>query len=185
MVNIFIIHGAYGNPEENWIPWLKSKLEKIGCRVFAPKFPTPENQCLDNWIKVFEDYKQYLDEESIVIGHSLGPAFILSALESIDRKIKAAFFISGFISFLNNPDFDIINKTFVDKKFNWQKIRQNCKNFYIFHSDNDPYVPLDKAEDIAKNLGVDVILIKNAGHFNSEAGYTKFRMLLDKIKHEI
>ena len=185
MTNIFIIHGAYGSPEENWIPWLKSELEKLGCRVFVSKFPTPENQTLENWLKVFENYKQYLDEDSIVIGHSLGPAFILSALESVDRKIKSAFFIAGFISFLNNPDFDTINKTFVDKKFDWEKIKKNCKNFYIFHSDNDPYVPLEKAEELAKNLGTDVILVKGAGHFNTESGYDKFEQLLEMVKDRL
>jgi len=40
MANIFIIHGAYGNPDENWIPWLKTELEKLGNRVFVPKFPS-------------------------------------------------------------------------------------------------------------------------------------------------
>lgn len=41
MANVIIIHGAYGNPEENWFPWLKKELEKLDCRVFVPKFPTP------------------------------------------------------------------------------------------------------------------------------------------------
>ena len=56
MKNIFIIHGAYGNPEENWIPWLKTELERLGCNVSAPRFPTPENQSLENWTKIFNKY---------------------------------------------------------------------------------------------------------------------------------
>ena len=91
MTNVFIIHGAYGHPNENWFPWLKSELEKLGCKVFVPKFPTPENQSLENWLKVFKDYKQYLNENSIVVGHSLGPAFLLNILENLDKPIKAAF----------------------------------------------------------------------------------------------
>jgi predicted alpha/beta hydrolase family esterase len=188
MTNIFIIHGAYGNPEDNWFPWLKSELEKLGCRVFVPKFPTPENQSLENWLKVFEDYKQYLDENSIVVGHSLGPAFLLNVFEKSDKPTKAAFFVSGFLNLSGNPDFDNIdniNKSFVEKSFDWQKIKQNCPKFFVFHSDNDPYVPLEKARELAKNLGVDVILVKNAGHFNEKAGYTKFELLLEKIKDEL
>jgi len=182
MTNIFIIHGAYGNPEENWFPWLKSELDKLDCRVFVPKFPTPEDQSLENWNKVFEDYKQYLNENSIVVGHSLGPAFLLNLLEELDKPIKAAFFVSGFLDLLGNPDFDNINKSFIEKSFDWQKIKQNCPKFFVFHSDNDPYVPLEQAEKLAKNLGVDVILVKNAGHFNENAGYSKFDLILDKIK---
>ena len=157
----------------------------MGCKVFVPKFPTPENQSLENWLKVFEKYKQYLDENSIIVGHSLGPAFILNFLEKLDKPIKAAFFVSGFVGLLGNHEFDNINKTFVDKKFDWQKIKQNCKKFYVFHSDNDPYVPLKKAEELAKNLDANLILVKNAGHFNEKAGYTKFELLLENIKKEL
>ena len=182
MTNIFIIHGAYGNPEENWFPWLKSELEKLDCRVFVPKFPTPDNQSLENWNKVFYDYKQYLNENSIVVGHSLGPAFLLNFIEELDKPIKAAFFVSWFLDLLGNPDFDNINKSFIERSFDWQKIKQNCQKFFVFHSDNDPYVPLEQAEKLAKNLCVDVILVKNAGHFNEKAGYFKFDLILGKIK---
>ena len=184
MTNIFIIHGAYGHPEENWFPWLKSELEKLDCRVFIPEFPTPENQSLENWLRVFKDYEQYLDKDSIVVGHSLGSAFLLNVLEKLDKPITAAFFVSGFTGLLNHP-IDEINKTFVDKRFDWQKIKQNCSKFYVFHSDNDPYVLLEEAKQLVKNLDTDVILVKNAGHFNKKAGYTKFELLFEKIKKEL
>ena len=185
MTNIIIVHGSYGHPAENWFPWLKSELEKLGCRTFVPKFPTPETQSLRNWLKVFEDYKQYLNENSIVVGHSLGVAFLLNVLERLNHSIKAAFLVAGCISPLNNPTFDEINKTFIDRRFDWDRIKKNCKKFYVFHSDNDPYVPLKHGKELANNLGVDVIIVKSAGHFNEKAGYTKFELLLEKIKNEL
>jgi len=182
MTNIIIIHGSYGNPDENWIPWLKSELEKLKCAVFVPKFPTPENQSLESWRKVFEKYKQHVNENTILIGHSLGPAFLLDLLEKLDKPVKSAFFISGFLELLGNPDFDEINKTFVDRDFDWDKIKNNCKKLYIYHSDNDPYVPIKKATELAEKLDSKVIEIKNAGHFNEKAGYNKFELLLEDIK---
>ena len=185
MTNIIIIHGTGGNPNGNWFPWLKSELEKSDCRVFVPKFPTPENQSLENWLNVFKDYEQYLDENSIVIGHSLGPAFLLSVLENLQRPIKAAFFIAGFTGLLNNPDFDELNKSFTTKSFDWARIKNNCKRFYVINSDNDPYVPLEKGKSLAQNLGTELITIKNAGHINEEAGFAEFEFLLDKIENEL
>ena len=185
MTNIIIIHGTGGNPNGNWFPWLKSELEKLDCRVFVPKFPTPENQSLENWLNAFKDYKQYLDENSIVVGHSLGPAFLLSVLEKLNRPIKAAFFVAGFTGLLNNSEFDELNKTFVTKNFDWAKIKNNCKKFYVINSDNDPYVPVEKGKILAENLGTELITLKNAGHINEEAGYTEFDFLLEKIKHEL
>ncbi len=185
MTNIFIIHGAYGNPKENWFPWLKSELEKIGCKVFAPKFPTPENQSLENWLKIFAEYKPHLNKKSIVVGHSLGPGFLLNILEKSNAPIKAAFFVSGFTGSLDNPSFDKINKSFFDNGFDWQKIKCNCPNFFVFHSDNDPYAPLKKSKELAKNLNAKLIIIKNAGHFNEESGYTKFELLFNEIKKQL
>lgn len=72
MTNILIIHGTYGNPEENWFPWLKSELEDKGCGVYVPEFPTQEGQSLESWLKIFEDYEENLNEDSIVVAHSSG-----------------------------------------------------------------------------------------------------------------
>lgn len=185
MTNIIIIHGTGGNPNGNWFPWLKSELEKLDCRVFVPKFPTTENQSLENWLKAFKDYEQYLDENSIVVGHSLGPAFLLNVLENLKRPIKSAFFVAGFTGLLGNAEFDELNKTFVTKEFDWAKIKNNCKRFYVINSNNDPYVPLEKGKSLAKNLGTELIILKNAGHINKEAGYIKLDFLLEKIKNEL
>jgi len=185
-MKLFIIHGSYGNPKENWFPWLKQELEKLGHNVFVPEFPTPKNQSLENWMFEFQDgmYYDMVDEDSVFIGHSLGPAFILSLLEKIEipKPIKSCFFVSGFIGSLNKSEFDKINKTFTEKEFNWDKIKKNCKKFKMYHSDNDPYVPLEKAKELAKKLECELKVIKGAGHFNEKAGYTKFELLLQNIK---
>ncbi len=182
-MNIFIFHGAYGNSEENWIPWLRNSLEKIGHNVFSPNFPTPENQSLENWSKVFEGYRKYLKEDSILIGHSIGVAFLLNILENIDFQIRASYLVSGFIELLDNPIFDSINKTFISKEFDFDKIKNHSKNFTIVHSDNDPYVSLEKSQNLAYKLGVQVNLIHGAGHFNIDSGYNRFDVLLENIEH--
>jgi len=183
MTKIFIIHGSYGNPDENWFPWLKQELEALGHTVFVPKFSTPENQSLEKWMKEFEYYQHLIDEDTIFVGHSLAPAFILSILEKLEtpKPIKACFFVSGFLGLLGDPKFDEINKTFTAKDFNWEKIKKNCKEFHNYHSDNDPYIPLKVAKEFAQKLGVDINLIKGAGHFNESTGYTKFDILLENI----
>lgn len=181
MQKAFLIHGAGGNPKENWFPYLKTELEKRGFQVVVPAFPTPENQTLENWLKAFGKYEASLDEDTILIGHSIGCAFILNLLERSKTKIKSAYLVSGFTSQLNNPQFDPVNKTFVERKFDWKKIRENCPEFHIFHSDNDPYVPLEKAETLSKNLHSKIILIRRAGHINAKAGYTKFPQLLETM----
>jgi len=181
MTNIFIIHGAYGHPGENWFPWLKAELEKKGCKVFIPKFPTPENQTLEQWLKVFEVYKNHVNKDTIFIGHSLGVPFILNLLEKFPAK--ASFLVAGFCTLPENQFKEGV-RTFV-KDFNYSKIKQNCKRFSVYHSDNDPYLSLNLGEELAEKLDVDLFLIKKAGHFNQKTGYTQFPLLLKGIEREI
>ena len=180
MKTFFLIHGSYGSPENNWFPWLKDELENAGHKVYVPRFPTPNGQSLDKWMNIFLEFDKYIDDDTIFIGHSLGSAFIFSILEKY--KAKAAFLVSGFIGLLGLKEFDPINQTISDKDFDWEIIKENCKNFFIFHSENDPYVPLSKGNEIAGLVGGDFMLVENAGHFNETAGYKRFDLLLEKIK---
>jgi predicted alpha/beta hydrolase family esterase len=182
MTNVFIVHGVGGYPEENWFPWLKSELESLDCNVFVPQFPTPENQTLDGWLAVLDKYRGYLNGGSIVVGHSLGVSFLLNVLE--ENRIRAAFLVAGFVGKIDN-EFDEGMKTFAQREFKWDKIKRNCRKFYIFYSDNDPYVKARKAKELSERLGTDAILVKNAGHFNTASGYTRFDFLLEMIKNEL
>jgi hypothetical protein len=182
MTNVLIVHGVGGYPEENWFPWLKKRLEMLGYNVLVPQFPTPENQKLNSWLKVLDRYENQMGKNPVVIGHSLGVPFLLNVLEK--TPAKAAFFVAGFFGKAGN-DFDPAMKTFAQRKFDWTKIGENCKHFEVFHSDNDPYIALEKGEELAVKLGVRLTLVKGAGHFNERAGYTKFPLLLEAIREEM
>lgn len=185
MNKALIIHGTKGSSQGNWIPWLVEKFNHLNIKSVAPDFPTPENQSLENWLAVLEKSKIILDENSIVIGHSLGVAFLLSVLERQGKTIAGAYFVSGFMGLLQNPEFDNLNRTFVEKDFDWQKIKEQCGQFRIVHSDNDPYVPLLKAEELARDLNSEIIVVPKAGHFNSESGFRDFPFLLELIKRDL
>jgi len=181
-MNFFIFHGIYGHPDENWFPWLKKELEKKGYEVIVPKFPTPIGQSLESWLKVIKNYEEKIDYDSIFIGHSLGAAFILNYLEQADKEIKAAFLAAGYHKLLDN-EFKELNKTFVDKRFNWNKIIENCENFYVIASDNDPYIPLELNRQLNILVDGELHIIKNGGHLNAKAGFDKFPELLEIIEH--
>tara|TARA_Y100000310_G_scaffold291208_1_gene318992 strand:+ start:2570 stop:3130 length:561 start_codon:yes stop_codon:yes gene_type:complete len=185
MGNVFIIHGTEGNPEGNWFPWIKGELEKLGHIVFVPKFPTPEGQSLNSWLDTFENYINKINEDTVFVAHSLGPAFVLNVLERIDKKVKACFFVSGFISLLGNEHYDNLNRSFIDKEFDWKKIKKNCNKFIVINSKDDPYVPFEEGKKLADRLNAEFIALDKAGHINTEFGFDKFEMLLEEIKKEL
>ena len=90
--------------------------------------------------------------------------------------------VAPFIELLNNKEIDEINSTFVLKEFNWQKIKENCEKFFVFASNNDPYVPIEVSKKVFDNLSAEFIKVEGAGHFNKDAGYLKFEKLLNLIK---
>ena len=179
-MSFFIIHGIYGHPKENWFPWLKQELENKGYEVIVPKFPTPFNQSLESWLKVFSNYENNINEETVLIGRSLGAAFILNYLEKRNEKIKAAFLIAGYHKLLNNQFYEL-NKSFVYKEFDWEKIKENCGKFFVISSDNDEYIPLETSKELANLLHAELKIIHNGGHLNKKAGFEKFPQLLDAI----
>jgi len=179
-MNFFIFHGIYGHPQENWFPWLKKELEIRGFEVIVPKFPTPLNQSLESWLRTIANYEDKINDETIMIGHSLGAAFILDYLDIKNKKIKAAFLVAGYFKLINN-EFDEMNRSFVGRDFNWPKIKKNCSKFFVIGSDNDQYIPLEATKEMAKMLDAELKIVHNGGHLNAKAGFTSFPVLLKTI----
>ena len=183
MKNAFIFHGTEGYPEENWFPWLKKELEKKGYKVYVPQFPSPPKIPADisKWFDVLKDYERYIDEDTILIGHSLGGVFILRLLERLQHPVKAAVLVGtpcGVRPILNYDR----DSSFTGFSFDWKSIIKKARHFLVFQSDNDPFVSLGNGEELAKKLGVKLNFVPNAGHFNEIAGYTRFDLLLKKLK---
>ena len=81
-------------------------------------------------------------------------------------------------------EFDEGMKTFSHKKFDWEKIKNACGEFYLFYSDNDPYeCGIENGRIIHKKLGGKLLLKTGEGHFNLEKGpqYKQFPELLKYI----
>ncbi|MBI2112173.1 alpha/beta hydrolase [Candidatus Woesearchaeota archaeon] len=180
MATIFIFHGIEGSDKENWFPWLKKELGLLGHQVFVPNFPNSDSPNVQEWMDFFaQNYADKLTKDSVFIGHSLSVSFILSLLEKY--SVKAAFLVAGFCSPVNNK-YQERMVSFTDKEFDWKTVKKHCPKFVIFNSDNDPYITLEKSQELADNLQVKAILIKNGGHLNKKSGFAEFPLLLEEIK---
>ena len=163
-MNFIFIHSTGGNPDECFYPWLKEKLKG---EVIAPSFPTPEWQSLESWLAAFEPYWKYVNEETVFIGRSIGPAFILRLLERSKKKVKACFLVAGFVSDIGN-DFGPLVESFIEEDFDWEKIKKNCERFFVYHGDDDPIVLLAKGKELAEKLGAELVVVKGKQHITQE-----------------
>lgn len=79
MNNYLLVHGSFGSPFSNWIPWLRSELEKQNLTVYTPDFPTGIGyQTYKNWFNLLKSYvsSNVLNENTTIFAHSIAPVFI-------------------------------------------------------------------------------------------------------------
>jgi predicted alpha/beta hydrolase family esterase len=83
-----------------------------------------------------------LDSNTILVGHSTGALLILRKLEKGQTPVSGSFLVSSFVHELGIPQFDEINSSFFRGGFDWPTIKNNAGRAFVYHGDNDPYVPL-------------------------------------------
>ena len=179
---VVIVHGSFGNIDENWIPYAVKQLSADNCNVVVPQFPINSEQNFENWKLTFFEEVGPLREDMILVGHSIASAFILALLSESDIKLKGILLVSGFINDLGISEFDTVNHSFTHFGFDWDKIVNSFEIGYSFHGIDDPYVPLWMGEEIANKTDIELMPIENGGHLNTDAGFEEFPALLEKIR---
>lgn len=183
---IFLVHGWGGYPDEGWRPWLKEELEKRNFTVFVPEMPDTNFPRMNKWLPVLSSAIGDPNEQTFLIGHSLGNITILRYLESLrpEQEIGGCVFVAGFTDMNINlgetearSDLETFFKTPVD----FSKIKKHCQKFIAIHSDNDPYVDLRYGDILKKELGAEVIIKHNMRHFSGDDGITQLPIALDSI----
>jgi predicted alpha/beta hydrolase family esterase len=180
MYHYLIIHGAYGNPQENWFPWLKTQLADSG-HVEVPAFPTPENQNLKTWMTIAEEkIVNCSPDRTFIIGHSTGALLAMRLAEKTSKPYRGIFLACPFAKDLG-LSFDQLNSSFIHPEFDWNRTKQGASSIYCYAGDNDPYVPLPYTQEIADLLNGDLKVIPNGGHLNENAGMIEFPLIVTDI----
>lgn len=189
-----VFHGSFRTPQDDWIPYLKTKLEYMDQEVIVPQFPidskdtineatTVTKQNLNSWLKTFENEIlpkiKKSKERLCFIGHSLGNVFILHILEKYDIQLDCAIFVSPFFDKLGQVPvyIDKVNTTFYKSAFDFKSLQEKMDVSYVLYSDTDPYVEPHRALNFAKLLDSSHIMIKKAGHLSSDVNLTEFPMV--------
>lgn len=179
MEKYIILHGSFGSNEGNWFPWLKKELQNRNKEVFAPQMPVGVGkQNFESWGNELD--KLAIDENTVIIAHSIAPVFVCKYLIKNKIRVKKLIFVCGFNNYLGiDPDYDTVNKPMYLS--NLEDVRKYCNDIVCFYSDNDPYVKYDVEKQFANTVANNQIIIKGGGHINSEGGFDKFKEILDQI----
>ena len=172
MKKVYIIHGWEGTPENNWLPWLKKSLEENGFEAIVPAMPDTDTPVKAVWLKTMQDLVKTPDENTYLVGHSMGCQAIQRYLESLDGDIKigGAVLVAGWI---NDPrwedrteeEMEVVHDWF-DVLKDYEKIKSHCRKFVSIFSSDDPFILKSNWEEAKDILDSEVVILENRGHFD-------------------
>ena len=165
-------------PEEkrHWLPWLKENLGKAGIKTAIPRMPQSWQPVYADWKKEFE--KLDINENSILIGHSAGGAFLVRWLGETGKKVSKLILVAAGKKLVeSNQRLAGLYASETNKN-----IRNQISNVIIFIADNEEEYKRQNAFDYQKELGGELIELKGMGHFTmGDMGKKDFPELLEAV----
>jgi uncharacterized protein len=188
---VLIIHGWDGFPDEGWFPWLKKELESKGFTVTVPAMPKPEVPEISSWVNTLNEIVGEIDEQTFLVGHSIGCQTILRYLERLEKnkKVGGVVFVAGWTHLTPEvtPDEASIKvaKPWLETPLNWGKIKSHTNNVVAIFSDNDPMVSLSEKDVFKDKLRANIIIENNKKHFSGDDGIHKLSVVLDVLNEMV
>lgn len=161
---LIIIHGYKDNPTFGWMSWLNTEATKLGYKVLAPQMPTAKIPDIQEWVTKVATTIQYLDDQTVLLAHSLGTFIILRYLSEYNgpdtEKAGKLILVSGFLK----PSRAGADKFFKPKP-DLANVRKRVETIVSIYSDNDKLVSPVESIELAKKLKSQKICLKGQGHF--------------------
>ncbi len=183
MKNVILIHGYNGIPKI--YKWLEKKLKKLKYNVILPEFPPREGVVYEEWKKIFDQYRQYINSNSIIVAHSIGNEFTIKYMNENDLKINLYIGLAGFSQYFEwetKQDLNRACQNFLVSKKELENFKNRSNKRYAIYSDNDHLVPFELLEQFPKSIEAVPVLIKNIGHMGKKSGIEKIPKVIELIK---
>jgi len=146
--------------------WKSSLQQELGPSfdVLIPQMPNTANASFSEWSIYFNKVKRLLDQDVILVGHSLGGIFLAKYLA--DDTLRSDFlFLYKAVILIAAPYSDESEESLGDFKL----IVPILENAHLFHSTDDPVVPYSEMAKYRKVLPNSTLYIFNdRQHFNQE-----------------
>jgi hypothetical protein len=189
-INCIIVHGCPSDKEraidpaqrtynKHWIQWTKKELELRGIQTETPSMPNP-------WSPDYKTFKAELEkciisENTILIGHSCGCAFLVRWLGDSKQKIKQLILVAPWK--IPDEEDEIENKFYVYKID--EIISRRVEKIIIYTADNEEEDGKKSAQIFHHALGGEVVELSGRGHYTlDDMGTEEFPELIDEIIKE-
>lgn len=185
--NCIIIHGCLSAEERNddisshlhWIPWMRESLLRAGIHTETPLMPEP-------WAPSYEAYKEAIErldigEDTVLVGHSCGSAFLVHWLGETKRKIAKLILVAPWKVVTSEHAADQLRKIFYGFEIDVD-IRNRVGEIVMFTSDDEEADGKESLRMFHEALGGIVISLPNHGHYTQgDMGTVEFPELLEAV----
>ena len=164
-----ILHGYTSAPHKVFIPWLKKELEDRGHVVEVPELPNTSSPSESEQVGHFIE-KYSVDENTVIIGHSLGCVVAIKALMKLNKRIGGLVLVA--------PAMEPHMRTGINKKnyhdtFKWDydfnHIKKLTSGKIAILSDVQEDFRVDYLKFLAKSFSANLIHVKAAKeHFREK-----------------
>lgn len=184
--NVLLIHGFNGVPPI--FCYFKKELESKDYNVIIPEFPVKEETNIDAYFKVLDKYKEIINENLIVIAHSLGNSMFVKYICKNNLKVELYISLAGFAKAFCAEGKETLNKVIEPLTINNEeksKIINLINERYSIYSDNDHIVPFKILKEYCLAINSKPIFISGIGHMGRKSGLETLPQVIEIINQEI
>lgn len=165
---IIFIHGYTASHLADWYPNISKELDKLGVDYVVPDLPGSLHPYAQEWLDILHKIISQTNKPLVLVGHSLGTRTALLYLERYYPKVEKVFLIAAFANRTENakrkggdayPDF-------FENTIGLDEIKPLVKKFIVMHSKDDSSIPYWQGQEIAKDLGAELVPYEERDHFS-------------------
>jgi len=179
---VYIVPRWAGTAENDWYPWLKSQLaaasaeDGVNYQVRALNMPAWDLPVIERAVDYLREVlpPSQLNENVILVGHSVGCLAILHYLASVakeeePRKIGGVLCVAGWFS-VDSPWQDILNWMHAPVEYEAARTLIPQDKLMVLLSDDDPYTSGYKENEQlwVERLESQVSILSGRQHFSAE-----------------
>lgn len=193
MKQVYMLHGMHVDHEaldQDWCLWLQANLQaRLNALGAAQQvqancigLPHPEQPNFQSWQQILSRELVSINAQSVIIADDAACLALLHYLTQSRQQVYAILLIAPFTQPL--PNRPALTDFIAAARLNMEQLRLQADKRVLFFSSNDPLVPPPFSLKLAPLLNMQLVEVKNAGHFahlQDPAAYAPLLQAVSKL----
>ncbi len=147
---------------KHWVPWIRKELNKMGFHVLNPLMPEAWHPNYEKWKAVMDTLP--IDENSVLVGHSCGGAFLVRWLSENKKHIRKLILVAAAKTIADDASEE--KKLFFDFSVD-PLLKNRIQETVVLIGTQDKERHRQNAILYAEALNGRLVQLSNRGHFSS------------------